>query len=221
MVFAFSLESTQHQFGHGSGSLPRLIIVLGVLALIWFAAKYFGVIAHEGAHAIAGWSMGRKVASVKLNSDATGVTFIQGPGKGPGTIFTAFVGYLGPSFFGLAAAALISLGYTEAVLWITLLLLTVMLFRVRNFFGVISVLVNGVLLVVILSYGSVKLQVVAAYVLSWFLLLSGVGVVLTHGSNAGDAANLRRITHLPRFLWSLLWLVITVAVLAVGARLLT
>jgi hypothetical protein len=158
---------------------------------------------------------------VKLNSDATGVTFIQGPGKGPGTIFTAFVGYLGPSFFGLAAAALISLGYPEAVLWITLLLLTVMLFRVRNFFGVISVLVNGVLLVVILSYGSVKLQVVAAYVLSWFLLLSGVGVVLTHGSNAGDAANLRRITHLPRFLWSLLWLVITVAALAVGARLLT
>jgi len=198
-----------------------LIIVLGVLALIWFAAKYFGVIAHEGAHAIAGWSMGRKVASVKLNSDATGVTFIQGPGKGPGTIFTAFVGYLGPSFFGLAAAALISLGYPEAVLWITLLLLTVMLFRVRNFFGVISVLVNGVILVVILSYGSVKLQVVAAYVLSWFLLLSGVGVVLTHGSNAGDAANLRRITHLPRFLWSLLWLVITVAALAVGARLLT
>ena len=82
-------------------------------------------------------------------------------------------------------------------------------------------LVNGALFVLILSHGSPKLQVTVAYVLSWFLLLSGVGVVLTDGSDAGDAANLRRITHLPRSLWSVLWLVITVAALAAGARLLT
>jgi hypothetical protein len=194
---------------------------LVVIGLILFAVKYFSVIAHEGAHAIAGWSMGRKIEGVKLNSDATGETLILKADKGPGRIFMAFVGYLGPSFFGLGAAALISLGYARAVLWLALILLTLILFRVRNLFGVVSVLFNGALFVLILSHGSPKLQVTAAYVLSWFLLLSAVGVVLTRGSNAADAAYLREITRLPRFLWSLLWLVITVAALAMGARLLT
>jgi amino acid permease len=86
---------------------------------------------------------------------------------------------------------------------------------------VASVLVNGALFVMILSYGSPKLQVTAAYILSWFLLLSGVGVVLAHDINVGDAFTLRKLTHLPRFLWSVLWLVITVAALSAGARLLT
>jgi len=218
-MLAFSLESTHHQFGHGVAASPRSIIVpLVVLALIFFVVKYFHVIVHEGAHAIAGWSMGRRVASVKINSDATGETLIL---KGPGSGFTGFVGYLGPSAFGLVAAVLISLGYARAVLWLALLLLTLILFRVRNLFGVASVLANGALFVLLLSHGSPKLQVTAAYVLSWLLLLAGVGVVLTDGSNAGDAVNLRKMTHLPRFLWSLLWLAITVAALVAGARLLT
>src|SRR5262249_41065172 len=152
-----------------------------------FTVKYFSVIAHESAHAIAGWVIGRKVAGVKINSDATGETRTLGADKGLGRIFTAFVGYLGPSFFGLGAAALISMGYARAVLWLALLLLTLILFRVRNLFGVASVLANGALFVFILSHVSPKLQVTAAYVLSWLLLLSGVGVVLTHGSDAGDA----------------------------------
>jgi hypothetical protein len=129
-----------------------------VIALILFAVKYFSVIVHEGAHAIAGWSMGRKVASVKLNSDATGATRTLGAERGLGRIFTAFAGYLGPSFFGLGAAALISMGYARAVLWLALFLLTLILFRVRNLFGVASVLVNGALFVLILSHGSPKLQ---------------------------------------------------------------
>ena len=50
------------------------MLALGVLALIVFTARHLSVIAHEGAHAMAGRSMGRKVLSVKLNSDATGET---------------------------------------------------------------------------------------------------------------------------------------------------
>jgi hypothetical protein len=76
--------------------------------------------------------MGRKVLSVKLNSDATGETATLGPGKGLGLMITAFAGYLGPSLLGLGAAALIALGYAGAVLGLFLLFLVLMLFIIRN-----------------------------------------------------------------------------------------
>ena len=221
-MLATSLESMQHQFAHDpSPSLRPIVVPIVVLVLIVFAVKHIGVIAHEGAHAIAGRSMGRKVRSVKLNSNATGATSTQGPEKGLGLVITGFAGYLGPSMFGLGAAGLIALGYTGAVLGLALLFLLIMLFRVRNLFGVISVLVTAALLVLIMRYGSAKLQDGAAYVLSWLLLLSGVGHVLTDGSNAVDASRLREITHIPRIVWFTLWLVITVAALVAGARMLT
>jgi hypothetical protein len=44
-----------------------------------------------------------------------------------------------------------------------------MLLLVRNSFGVFSVLVSGSLIVLILWHGSLELQTIAAYALSWFL----------------------------------------------------
>ncbi|HUK72454.1 MAG TPA: M50 family metallopeptidase [Streptosporangiaceae bacterium] len=221
-MLATSLESTQQQLAHEFAPLLRPVVLpIVVLVLIVFAVKHIGVIAHEGAHAIAGRSVGRKVRSVKLNSDATGETSTLGPERGLSRVITSFAGYLGPSLFGLGAAGLVALGYTGAVLGLALLFLIILLFRVRNLFGVISVLANGALIVLVMRYGSAKLQDGAAYCLSWLLLLSGVAHVLTHGSNAADAATLRDITHVPRIVWSTLWLVITVAALVAGARMLT
>lgn len=221
-MLAIPLQSTQHQFGHELAPLLRPVVIpIAVIALIVFTVRHIGVIAHEGAHAIAGRSMGRKVVSVKLNSNATGETITQGPERVPGLFITTFAGYLGPSLFGLGAASLTALGLTEAVLGLGLLFLIILLFRVRNLFGVISVLLNGALLVLILRYGSAHLQDVAAHGLSWLLLLSGVGHIVVHGSNAADAASLRKLTHLPRIVWSTLWLLATIAALVAGARLLT
>lgn len=197
------------------------MLAIGVILLLVFTARHLGVIAHEAAHAMAGRGAGRKVLGVKLNSDATGETATVGPGTGSGLVFTAFAGYLGPSFFGLGAASLIAIGYSGAVLGIALLLLFLMLFLIRNLFGAISVLANALLLGLFLYYGSARVHVIAAYGLSWLLLLSGVGHVVVHGSNAADAASLRRMTHIPRLVWSMLWLVITIAALVAGARLLT
>jgi hypothetical protein len=225
---SFSLELIRHQFGQGHALPPKSVAVpVGLLMLavfasegIWRLARHISVIAHEGAHALAGWSTGHKVVGVKLNRDATGETATQGRDSGFGRITTAFAGYLGPSLFGLGAASLIALGDTEAVLWLAVFALTIMLFWVRNFFGVISVLINAGLFIVIMGYGSANLQVITAYGLSWFLLLSGVRFVLMHGSNASDAASLRKITHVPRIVWSSLWLVTTVTALWIGGRLL-
>jgi hypothetical protein len=82
------------------------------------------------------------------------------------------------------------------------------------------VLLNGGIIVLVLMYGTVKLHIIAAYALSWFLLFSGVRFVFMHGSRAKDADILRGITHIPRVVWAGLWLVITVIALWAGGHLL-
>jgi hypothetical protein len=198
-----------------------ILVLLGFAAEgIWRLARHMSVIAHEGAHALAGWSMGRKVVSVKLNSDASGVTVSEGPGTGPGRMITAFAGYLGPSLFGLGAAALLAHHEVTAVLVVAAVALFMLLLLVRNSFGVISVLLNGGLIVLVLRYGNAEVETIAAYALSWFLLLSGVRFVLMRGSMVGDADTLRRVTHIPRVVWPAIWLAGTLLALWIGAHLL-
>ena len=175
--------------------------------------------AHEGAHVAAGWSVGRRVSGVKLNRDATGVTTTRGSG-GFGSVIFTFAGYLGPSLFGLATACLIALDQITLALGLALFCLAIMLILIRNFFGVISVAVSGVLVFLVLRYGSPEVQAVAACALSWFLLFSGVRWVLMHGTGAQDAVDLTQRTHIPRFIWVTFWLAITVAAVWVGGHLL-
>jgi hypothetical protein len=61
---------------------------------------------------------------------------------------------------------------------------------------------------------------VCSYGLAWLLLLSGVRIILLHGSAAGDAQTLRGLTKIPRGFWSRLWLAGSVAALIFGATLL-
>ena len=75
-------------------------------------------------------------------------------------------------------------------------------------------------LLLIAKFEPVHTQVIAAYGLAWLLLLSGVRTVVEHGPRAGDALILRDATHIPRLLWSLLWLGGTLAALAIGGRML-
>ena len=141
-MLALSLELTTHHLVHNpapppaSVQVPVAILVLLAFATegIWRVVRHIGVIAHEGAHAVAGWSTGHKVGGVTLNSDATGATLIPGT-AGPSAVITVFAGYLGPSLFGLGAAKLISIGHIVAVLWLGLLLLAILLITVRTFSG--------------------------------------------------------------------------------------
>jgi Peptidase M50B-like len=148
------------------------------------------------------------------------------PAVGGRGVLTGFVGYLGPSIFGLAAAGLISLGYIVAVLWLTVVFLVVLLltllrsFRYARSFGCVSVPVTMALLFVLIHYASVSVQVVLAYGVTWVLLLSGFRIAVEHWTGAGDAANLKLRTHLPRWLWAVLWVAGTLGAVYLGWRLL-
>jgi hypothetical protein len=103
------------------------------------------------------------------------------------------------------------------VIFLALLLLKVL----RSFgFGWISVPVVIGLFVILNLYAPVSLQVVMAYLITWVLLLSGVTMAVNHWTGAGDAAILKKQTHLPRWLWAVLWVAGTLGAVYLGFLLL-
>ncbi len=180
----------------------------------WAVVRGIALIAHEGAHAVTGSLQGGRVKSVKLRAAGLGRTDVTGM---PGTGFAfQLAGYLGPSVFGVAAAALIARGLAVLVLWIAIVLLAVLVFSVRNLFGVALVAGTGWLLWSMAHSRDAGLETVTAYALAWLLLWSGIRYVLKHRAGAEDAKSLRKITRLPRTLWFLVWLAGSVTALVYG-----
>src|ERR1022692_5059598 len=191
------------------------VLAIVVLPATWLVVRYVETMAHEGAHALVGSSAGGRIQGVRLKPNKDGETLVSSTGSA-GDVITGAAGYLGSSAFGLGAAKLISVGHAVAVLWLALLLLAVLLTTVRNLFGACAVVVTGLLIYFVARYTAIGTETVVAYVVTWFLLLSGLRVVLEHGTGARDAVDLASATHVPRVLWSGMWLVGTAAALVAG-----
>ena len=196
------------------------LVVCAVIipSLTWPLVQHFQVMAHEGMHGIIGSLLsGHEVEWIELNGAAEGATRIV-PASGPGFLVAAFAGYLGPSVFGLGAARLIQFGHIIPVLWAVMLLLGLLLVMLKRSFGFITVPLAGFVIFLVLKHLSQTAEVIAGYAITWFLLLSGVRIVLQRGANAGDAGILRGGTSIPRLVWFALWLAGTLAAVVIGAR---
>jgi Peptidase M50B-like len=206
-----------------SGAAAALIglVALAVVAPIagWQFIRHGTVMAHEGAHAVFGSLAGRKISGIALNPDATGGTLV-GPGGCLGSIIVGFAGYVGPSLFGLGAAWAIHLGHSGSVLWVALFLLVMLAFMLRRSYGMITVVFVGALVYLVGHYLPQGAQIVAAYFLTWLLLLSGVRRVLEVGPQSSDGANLSQLTMIPRLIWWLIWLAATLGAVALGGKML-
>jgi len=189
----------------------------------WQLVQHFNVMAHEGMHGVVGSLSGGKLQSIELTQnakgDAEGLTIVKLP-AGRSRVPYLFAGYLGPSAFGLGAARLIQFGHIIAVLWLTMLLLGLLLIglNLKRSFGYVTVPLAGFLIFLVLKHTSQTAQILAAYAIAWFLLLSGVRMVVGHGVKAGDAGLLNDRTSIPRLVWFLLWLAGTAAAVVIGAR---
>lgn len=201
------------------------LAALAVVAIrpAWRIARHLVTIVHEGGHAIAAVLTGRRLRGIRLHADSSGVTLSRGRPRGPGMFLTLIAGYLAPAGFGLAAAVLLWQRHALAVLWVALLLLTLMLLQIRNFRGLYSMLVAGLAVFAVSWWGSEQVQSLAAYALTWFLLLAGpLGVVdLQRARRAGraagsDADQLAGITAVPAIIWVGLLFLVDVAALALG-----
>ena len=215
------MNATQAPLSSAEAALTGLVVLIVVaFELTWMIVRHIVVMAHEGAHAIFASLSGRGVESIKLKLNGDGATT---PKRGGGVSSTAAIGvagYVGPSVFGLGAAELIQSGYILSMFWVALALLIVLLLAVRWSFGFVTVFLAGALAFFIAKYMPAHTQVIAAYVIAWLLLLSGIRVIIDHGLRAQDAKILRDATHIPRLIWSGLWLAGALAALFIGGRML-
>lgn len=211
-----------------------IAIVAGVVAVAvvlfrrtWRLARGVVTIVHEAGHAVVAVLAGRRLRSIRLHSDTSGVTVSRGKRTGPGMVLTTIAGYPAPSMLGLAFAGLVSAEQLGAVLGIAAALLLGVLVMVRNGYGIFAVVVSAAVLAGVGLLAGPGLQAVFVYVLTWFLLLGGIRPVIElhakrrHGAaRDSDADQLARLTGVPATIWLLVLGVLTVTCLVVGGMLL-
>ena len=190
----------------------------------WRLARHVVTIAHEGAHAFVALCTGRRLTGIRLHSDTSGLTVSYGKPRGFGMILTALAGYVGPGLVGLGAAFLLRQGYAVGLLWLLIVLLALMLVQIRNWFGLLSILVSGVALVLVSWYAPTEWQTTTAYLVTWFLLLGAPRPVIelqrsrrSGQAKTSDADILAKLTPFPGLFWVGIFLLITLGALLLGS----
>jgi len=211
---------------------PWVVVVSFVVAATvvgspraWKLSRQVITIAHEGGHAVVGLLVGRRLGGIRLHSDTSGVTVTSGRPRGIGMVATVAAGYVMPSLLGLGAAWLVASRHVGALLLCSLFLLVAMLAAVRNIFGVLSVAVCATVTFGAVWFGSVTLQAVMAWTVTWLLLLGGPRPIWElhrarrrYRPNTSDADQLAALTHVPALLWTAVFALVALAALAIGGR---
>ena len=205
----------------GAGLLALLLVVVA-----WSKVRLGVTVVHEAGHAVAAVLVGRRLSGIRLHSDTSGLTVSRGRPRGPGMVLMLAAGYLAPALLGLLAAYLLGAGRAVGLLWLLVLLLAGLLVWVRNGYGLLVVLVLGGGLFALTWWGSAELQSIAAYLVTWTLLLAAprpLVELLGRGgrrSRTSDPAQLATLTHVPAVLWTLMLLLANCAGLVLGVSML-
>lgn len=208
---------------------------------LWRMTRIAITIAHESGHAAASLLSGRRLEGIRLHADTSGETVSRGRRKGPGIVVTALAGYVTPPLLGVGACALLATHRVTLLLSLLLVLLAVTLVMVRNWYGVLSVLVTAGALVAVIWLADPALRAAFAYAVAWFLLFGGVRPVAElartrtravrlppgrrlasgrPGPGMSDADQLAWLTRVPAGAWVALFALVAIAAVVLGARLL-
>jgi hypothetical protein len=207
----------------------RFVLATGVLALLlvlvpatWPRVRLGITVVHEAGHALVAVVVGRRLRSIRLHSDTSGLTVSRGKPRGPGMVAMLAAGYLAPAALGLLAALLLADGRSVGLLWLLVVLTAAMVLWVRNGYGFLVLLVGGAGVLLVTWYGDGQVQSVAAYLIAWLLLLASprpLVELLGAGRRRGrtsDADQLAGLTRVPAVLWILALLLANLAGLVVG-----
>ncbi len=204
------------------GSLVLAAAALVAVVGAWPIVRMLVTICHEGGHALVAVLAGRRLSGIRVHSDTSGLTVSRGRPRGPGMVVTLLAGYPAPMVVGLGSALLVGTGHAAGVLWLLVLLAAVLLVWVRNLYGVLVVVAAAAVLAGVTWYSPPVILGWVATGLAWVFLWAAPRPVLEllgHHSPGSDAAQLAGLTHIHRYAWGLLWLVLTVAGLTAGALL--
>lgn len=151
-------------------------VALGLVAapIIWPVTRQAATIIHEAGHAVVARVVGRRVLSIKLHTDTSGVMFSAGKPHGVGVLATMVAGYPAPTVLGAALAVSYATGYAGAGLTVYQLVLLITAWLCSNIVGLLCVLaafgVTGVLWLV----GPAWLVSAAVVALAVFYVVAGL-----------------------------------------------
>jgi hypothetical protein len=204
----------------GSAAAAALLVLSPTL---WRLTRHSVTIAHEGAHGVVALAAGRRLSGIRLHSDTSGLTVSAGRPTGLGMVLTCAAGYTGPGLFGLGAAALLAAGHAVGLLWTLLILLALLLMQIRNWYGLWSVLVTGLVVFAATWWLPPSGQAAFAAVGTWFLLLAAPKTVLElqrsrrrRRAPDSDADQLARLTRVPAVVWVGAFLLVDLGALVLG-----
>ncbi|MGC8864701.1 MAG: M50 family metallopeptidase [Bacteroidales bacterium] len=197
-------------------AMLALAVVLTRIPYIGRFIRVIGTLVHETGHVVAAFIVGHQVKTVSLFDDLSGEAVTAGA-KGWRKLGVAFAGY---PFASLSAWMVFWLLYHHMEQWVLmvslLLALFLLLLYIRNGFGIFWSLTFIALTAVILFYAHKEVQYGYALVLAMLLLADSLAspfvlllIALKNPAGAGDATNLRKLTHVPELFWALLFALIS------------
>jgi hypothetical protein len=192
---------------------------------IWRLSRNAITIAHEGGHGLIALVTGRRLQSIRLHSDTSGLTVSRGRPTGLGMILTAAAGYTAAPLLGLGGAWLLADHRITLLLWLATALLLAMLAMVRNAYGIFTVLLTGAAFLLVSWLTGPDVQSAFAYSVVWFLLAGGVRPVFElqgkrrhGGAPDSDADQLARLTHVHPAIWLFFFHAVAICSLIGGGR---
>lgn len=190
----------------------------------WAWSRHLVTLVHEGGHALVALLTGRRLNSITLHSDTSGLTVSSGRPTGFGMVLTAAAGYPAPALAGLMVAALVRYGEPGWAMSAALILLAVMLLHIRNWFGLLVVVLTGVVTAAIVLASNDEIHGIAATALAWFMLFAAPRPVAEmwgqrrkRHTRTSDPDLLARLTHIPAIVWAILFVVFNLAAFCLGA----
>ncbi|MGH9874191.1 MAG: M50 family metallopeptidase [Pyrinomonadaceae bacterium] len=208
--------------------------------IVTYPFRIFVTFIHEGGHAIAALLTGNSVESLSIATNASGETYTSVGGTFS-QVFVSSAGYLGSMAFGALLLVLIRKAIAARVVLIGS---AAIIFALTLIYGLIKPAMTGVVssalpftilagtllgvgLVAVAKYASAR---VASFLVSFLAVqcvlnaLLDLKTVFFLSSPFGptvptDAVNMANATGIPAMVWSVAWIGIAIAILAVTMRL--
>lgn len=213
---------------------------LPVFAYLTYPLRIFATFIHESGHALAAVLTGNSVASLSVSPDGSGEVYSLGSGLFSSLLISS-AGYLSTTAFGVGLLAWMRYGRSSRIaLFASAGLVGVMtvlfgvlaplwnLFSTSTVGGLFFTIFSGAILTgglfAIGKFASLKwVNFAVAFVAVQCLLnavfdLINVFFIATTTNMHSDAANMSAATGIPGFVWVVIWMAISIAMISIGLR---